>query len=201
MHDASAELVLAVGGAEDRDRAGMQDALDVDSRLSAGSGKMGGVKRGVGNQGSECLLVTAETVRPALYRSGLERYTGAAGGTAMRTTVLVVLVAVVLLGGSAMPAHASAAVDAALALGAFAVFNQLFVLPFVRPVYAAPPPVVYSAPPAVYAAPPPAPPAIRREVVYPNGRHVLLGDGVTVAYQWVWVPNPPAGPPPPPPGR
>jgi hypothetical protein len=35
--------------------------------------------------------------------------------------------------------------------------------------------------------------------VYAHGRHLLLGDGVTVAYRWVWVPNPPAGPPPPPP--
>jgi len=179
----------------------MQDALDVDAGLGAGSGDMGGVQRGVGIQGSECLLVTSETVRPALYRSGPARYTGGAGGTAMRTTMVVGLVTLVLLGVSAVPAHASAAVDAALALGAFAVFNQLFVWPFVRPAYAVPPPVVYSAPPAVYAAPPPTPPEIRREVVYPNGRHVLLGDGVTVAYQWVWVPNPPAGPPPPPPRR
>jgi hypothetical protein len=112
-----------------------------------------------------------------------------------------VVLGTLLLGVSAIPAHAGAAVDAALALGAFAVFNQLFLWPaLAHPVYAVPPPVVYTAPPAVYAAPPAVrPPAIRREVVYPNGRHVLLGDGVTVAYQWVWVPNPPAGPPPPPP--
>jgi hypothetical protein len=50
--------------------------------------------------------------------------------------------------------------------------------------------VSYSAPPA------PATPAIRREVVYPHGRHVLYGDGVTTAYTWVWVPNPPVPPPP-----
>jgi hypothetical protein len=114
----------------------------------------------------------------------------------------------VLIGAAPRPAHAGAAVDAALALGAFAVFNQLFLLPaLVRPGYAAPPAVVYSTPPAVYGsapatyAPAPPPPAINREVVYPHGRHVLLGDGVAVAYQWVWVPNPPAGVPPPPPPR
>jgi len=179
----------------------MQDTLDVDPGLGAGSGKVGSVERGVGNQGSECLLVTSETVRPALYRSAAARYTGEAGGTVMRTAMVAVLLAIVLVGASTMPARASAAVDAALALGAFAVFSQLFVWPFVRPAYAVPPPVVYSTPPAVYAAPPPAPAAIQREVVYPNGRHVLLGDGVNVAYQWVWVPNPPAGPPPPPPAR
>ena len=95
-----------------------------------------------------------------------------------------------------LTAHAGAAVDAALALGAFAVFSQLFLLPaLAQPVYS-PPAVVYAPPPAVHA---PAPPAISREVVYRHGRHVLLGDGVTAAYQWVWVPNPPVGPPPPPP--
>ena len=126
----------------------------------------------------------------------------------MKRLLAILALGTLVVGATARPAHAGAAVDAALALGAFAVFNQLFLLPaLVRPVYAAPPPAVYSQPPAVYAsapmtsAPAPPPPAIRREVVYPNGRHVLLGDGVTVAYQWVWVPNPPAGIPPPPPPR
>jgi hypothetical protein len=36
--------------------------------------------------------------------------------------------------------------------------------------------------------------------VYPHGRYVLRGDGITVAYRWVWVPNPPPSPPPAPPG-
>jgi hypothetical protein len=117
----------------------------------------------------------------------------------MSALVAVAVLAMTLLVTSPSPAHAGAAVDAALALGAFAVFSQLFLLPaLAHPVYAAPPPVVYSAPPAVYASAP-APPAIRREVVYPHGRYVLLGDGVTAAYQWIWVPTPPAGPPPPPP--
>ena len=117
----------------------------------------------------------------------------------MRTLVAVAVLATTLLVTSPIAAHAGAAVDAALALGAFAVFSQLFLLPaLAQPVYTAPPPAVYPAPPAAYAAAP-APPPIRREVVYAHGRHVLLGDGMTAAYQWVWVPNPPAGPPPPPP--
>jgi hypothetical protein len=33
-------------------------------------------------------------------------------------------------------------------------------------------------------------------VDYPTGRYELRGDGVTSAYQWVWIPKPPAGPPP-----
>jgi hypothetical protein len=113
--------------------------------------------------------------------------------------VAMAVLGAMLIATCAVPAHAGGAADAALALGAFAVFSQLLLLPaLVRPVYAAPPPVVYPPPAAVYASAPP-PPAIQREVVYSHGRHVLLGDGVTDAYRWVWVPNPPAGPPPPPP--
>ena len=66
--------------------------------------------------------------------------------------------------------------------------------------YAYAPPVVYSAPPpTVYAAPPPAPAAAdyQREVVYPHGKYVLEGDGVSTAYHWTWIPS--AAPPPPPP--
>jgi len=54
-------------------------------------------------------------------------------------------------------------------------------------VYADPP--VYSSSSDVYAAP--APPAVEREVVYPHGRYVLQGDGVTTPYRWIWVPNAP----------
>lgn len=117
----------------------------------------------------------------------------------MKKVVATITLAMTLLGASAVPARAGAATDAALALGAFAVFNQLFAAPFLtrsyQPVYVAAPPVVYAAP--VYAAPavtyyaPPAPPPVQREVVYPHGRYLLYGDGVTIAYQWVWVPNPP----------
>jgi hypothetical protein len=66
------------------------------------------------------------------------------------------------------------------------------------PYYAAPPAVAY-APAPTYVAPAPAPPAVQREVVYPNGRYVLYGDGVRQPWQWVWVPAAP--PPPPPPAR
>ena len=56
--------------------------------------------------------------------------------------------------------------------------------------YAYPYPV-YS-PPTVVEQPPAAYEPIQREVVYPNGKYVLEGDGVTQAYQWVWIPAIPA---------
>lgn len=59
---------------------------------------------------------------------------------------------------------------------------------------------VYVAPTPTYAQAPPAP-AIQREVVYPHGRYVLYGDGLTQPYQWVWVPAVPPPPPPPAPLR
>jgi hypothetical protein len=65
--------------------------------------------------------------------------------------------------------------------------------------YAPPPTVIYQQPAPAYAAAPPAP--VQREVVYAHGKYVLYGDGVTQAWQWVWVPNAPASPPPPPPAR
>ncbi|HUM17098.1 MAG TPA: hypothetical protein VL086_15485 [Candidatus Nitrosotalea sp.] len=34
-------------------------------------------------------------------------------------------------------------------------------------------------------------------MVYPNGKYVLLGDGVTQAWQWIWVSATPPPPPPP----
>ena len=126
----------------------------------------------------------------------------------MKKLVAVAALGTMLIGLSPIPAYAGGAVHAALALGAFAVLSPLLLLgALAQPFYAAPPPVVYTAPPPVYApapaysatyyAPAPRPPAINREVVYAHGRHLLFGDGVTVAYRWVWVPNPPAGPPPP----
>ncbi|HSL51317.1 MAG TPA: hypothetical protein VK878_19770 [Candidatus Deferrimicrobiaceae bacterium] len=63
--------------------------------------------------------------------------------------------------------------------------------------YAPPPTVIYQQAPTTYVAPAP----VQREVVYPHGKYVLYGDGVTQAWQWVWVPNAPANPPPPPPTR
>ena len=61
-----------------------------------------------------------------------------------------------------------------------------------QPVYLPPPPAVYPQT-QVYLAPVP------RESCYPSGCYRLYGDGVTVAYQWVWVPNPVAPAPPAPP--
>jgi hypothetical protein len=65
--------------------------------------------------------------------------------------------------------------------------------------YAPPPPPVYEPPASSFAPPggtvsvaPPMPNVIE----YPNGRYELRGDGITTPYQWVWIPNPPAGPPP-----
>jgi hypothetical protein len=53
-------------------------------------------------------------------------------------------------------------------------------------------PAVYE-PPAVSA--PPAPPAPQGVVEYEGGRYELRGDGMTTAYRWVWIPDPPSGPP------
>ena len=38
---------------------------------------------------------------------------------------------------------------------------------------------------------------VQREVMFPNGRYVLDGDGVTDAYRWVWIPTVPEMPPAP----
>lgn len=124
----------------------------------------------------------------------------------MKKLVAVLALVALLVAGSTPSAEAH---GAALALGAFAAFTVLTAPLWAaswHAAYAYPPPVYYAPPPAYYAAPPPAyaPPAVQREVVYPHGRHVLYGDGVRTAYQWVWVPNPPpppAGAPPPPPPR
>jgi hypothetical protein len=133
----------------------------------------------------------------------------------MKRLLAVVVLATLLVGLAPVAAHAHGhgVVGAALALGAFAVLSPFLVLSALAQPFYVPPPPVYPAP-AAYASAPAYPvgayvvasrpsaarlPAVRREVVYAHGRHVLLGDGVTSAYQWVWVPNPPAGAPPPPP--
>lgn len=74
------------------------------------------------------------------------------------------------------------------------VFGGGTAVVYAPPVVYAPEPVVYSPPPAVYAAPAPTPTVVE----YPTGRYELRGDGVTSAYQWVWIPRPPPAPPPPP---
>jgi len=54
---------------------------------------------------------------------------------------------------------------------------------------------------APVAAPAAAAAPVQREVVYPNGRYVLYGDGVNQPWEWVWVPATPAPPPAPAPPR
>jgi hypothetical protein len=96
----------------------------------------------------------------------------------MKKTVVSAIVVATLSFVVCQPSFAGSSSDAALGLGAFAVFNQLFgglgaahsaVLAQPPVVYAPPPPVVYVPPPVVYGPPPvvyyPEPPV----VVYPNG--------------------------------
>ena len=65
------------------------------------------------------------------------------------------------------------------------------------PVYSAPatysPSVSYAPAPNVSIAPTP------NVVQFPTGRYELRGDGVSTAYTWVWIPNPPTAPPAAPP--
>jgi hypothetical protein len=61
------------------------------------------------------------------------------------------------------------------------------------------PPYPYPFPYPVYVQPQEYIQAPPRDVCYEGGCYHLNGDGVTVAYQWVWIPNAPSGPPPPPP--
>ena len=68
------------------------------------------------------------------------------------------------------------------------------------PYYEYPYPYVVEVAPTYAPAPPsPAPayvaPPVQREVCYVGGCYHLVGDGITTAYQWVWVPSPPALPP------
>ena len=127
----------------------------------------------------------------------------------MRRIIASVALIALLIGISAPAAHAGKSTDIALGLASFAVFNQV-VGPWLGPrradagyhrrevVYetvVTQPRVVYEQP-VVYAAP--APPSVYPTVVqYPHGRYELRGDGVTTAYQWVWVVAPSSIPPPP----
>ena len=60
-------------------------------------------------------------------------------------------------------------------------------LPGVRLRLYMPPPSYQS---QLYLSPPP-----QREVCYVGGCYHLEGDGISVAYRWVWVPTVPSGPP------
>jgi hypothetical protein len=145
----------------------------------------------------------------------------------MRRLLAVTLLIGLLLGMAPTPVHAGGTTAAvALGLASFAVFNQIVGAAYYRPwpaygyggpwayPYASPypyaypysysyvvspPQVVYTAPQVVYQQPQVATPlpAIQRTVEFPHGRYELRGDGVTVAYQWIWIPKVPPVPPPP----
>jgi uncharacterized protein DUF4124 len=59
-------------------------------------------------------------------------------------------------------------------------------------------PIVVNSGPAPVAAAAPAPAAAPMPtlVEYATGRYELRGDGLSVPYVWVWIPNPPLAPPP-----
>jgi hypothetical protein len=85
-------------------------------------------------------------------------------------------------------------------------YYSQYYYPYYSSYYSAPPAYApqqnynYSGAPSGYGAPQsyldiaPAP-QIEREVFFPEGRYVLLGDGDAVPFRWVWVPNPPTAPP------
>jgi hypothetical protein len=108
----------------------------------------------------------------------------------MKRIAAVALLAVVSLPGVAF---AGSSTDAALGLGAFAVFNQILggvgVFGAGRPVVVAPAPVVYApAPPVVYAPPPVyvAPPpvyVVRPRPVYVAPRPVYVAPRPVVVYR------------------
>jgi hypothetical protein len=123
----------------------------------------------------------------------------------MKKAMVVLLAVLVLASVVSAPGDAWAwrggccwwpgAVVGGLALGAALAFPYPYYYPPYYPSYY-PSPVVYQQPATYVSAPPPV--AVQREVVFPNGKYVLYGDGVTQPWQWVWVEAPPAGPPPPP---
>ncbi|HYB44289.1 MAG TPA: DUF4124 domain-containing protein [Candidatus Methylomirabilis sp.] len=55
------------------------------------------------------------------------------------------------------------------------------------------PPVMPTA--TVGVAPAAPPPPAENVVEYATGRYELRGDGMSMPYAWVWIPNPPSGPP------
>ncbi len=54
---------------------------------------------------------------------------------------------------------------------------------YVPAAYVVTPGYVYSAPPGYYSMPPA--PQLEREVMFPEGRYLLQGDGDVVPYRWV----------------
>jgi hypothetical protein len=138
----------------------------------------------------------------------------------MKRLMVLALLLVVAMASLPGPAEAGGSEDAALALGAFAVFNQLirgdtilhdlFGGPRPRVVVQPAPPIVYAPPPIVYAPPRPivyAPPPIfyapPRPVVYAPARafvfappraHIARSRAVVVAPPGYKVYSPKHGP-------
>jgi hypothetical protein len=135
----------------------------------------------------------------------------------MRRVATVLLLVILALAIAAPPAEACIEC-VALGLASFAVFTQLVAAITAPPVVYAPPayyaPAYYgwpypAAPAAYYPAPyypartyaaypagyaAAAPAATQgwtgpRVVQYAHGRYELRGDGVTVPWAWVWIPN------------
>src|SRR5438046_1404346 len=139
------------------------------------------------------------------------------GGRTMRRVlaVLLVVTCVVALVPPAAHAGGHGAARVAIGLATFAIFAPFIIageiLSLALPPYQAPavvvaPPPAYYAPAPAHSAPPPASYAPAQPTVfqYPHGRYELRGDGITTAYQWVWISNqtispPPLGAPPVPP--
>src|SRR5216683_1580429 len=65
-----------------------------------------------------------------------------------------------------------------------------YAYPYAYPSYSEP---IYQPQPQLSVAP-----SIQREVCYVGGCYRLQGDGVTVAYRWIWIPTVPSPPPAPP---
>jgi hypothetical protein len=76
-------------------------------------------------------------------------------------------------GGTAATAAITTATATSIHFGGFFVVSYVYApyLYYPYPVY--PPPAVLEEPPVVYQQP-----AVQREVIYPNGKYVLYGDGV-----------------------
>ena len=98
-------------------------------------------------------------------------------------------------GGYGAPSgYASAPASSAPVVYSVNLYNPPPAAAAVQPVYQPAPvqPVIYEPPasPGTYSAPSP-----QGVVEYEGGRYELRGDGMTIAYKWVWIPNPPSGPP------
>ncbi len=116
----------------------------------------------------------------------------------MKKMISLALVGLLVL-ASVVPAHAHGWEVAAVLLGGLFLGSVLAApyygypyYPYTYGAYSAP---LYVSAPAYQTVPYVS--NLQRSACYPPaGCYQLYGDGVTRAYQWVWVPAPPSGPPP-----